>query len=630
MRRSFPRRGLVAWARDLTGWAVACAVGMIIAVLVGALRAAAGIVSLPGASRRAPPGRLRPYAGVRASRARRRVAALESQVERLRPLAVGFDEIEAEASAVREAWARADQGRAAQFDRWVEEAAELAFDEGRWISLALRWREGAFREGGGDPPPLAAWLAAQLMAQIEEGRAALSRLEAELAQERERAAAEGWLDVGRELVEPVRSAGAWAVQGRTVAALAGCGLLAAPAALAVGADPLLSSLGWASLSLLLLLGAGWAAGELGRDRGETPPRPPEPVRRRLVPYLGEEVVQDRSGDSSSSSRQGAFRPSAAPPASVRWGTLLVLLGGLGAVVVAGYDRWSQAGSLDAPALASLMSGIYAGAAAVGRAADRLARGPWLLRESLGLGAGAAAIAATLAVSLVEFHRFDDARALRGRDAVHIGGSAFRSFFQQRTRVPVTWRAAAGGDGISFDVRVRAAPPFRRLGPPRIWVVGTKRRRAVWRGRPGHTYCFAARARSARYGSSPWSRERCLAVPLDDRALGRRGRWRSGAAAGYLLGTFTETRSQGAALVRPVTARRLTLLAERCRGCGTVEVYLDRRRIGRLSLSARSGRGSAALRIAAWASPRGGLVQVVVRSQGRRVRIDGLGASLLRP
>ncbi len=601
--------------------------GVILSLLTGALRSVLRISSLPARHGRGASAWKRPDVLWLARRSRRRLAALEAELEGLRLLAAGFDEIEAEATALREAWVGADEGRSVQFQRWLEESAELAFDEGRWLSLALRWRE---RADTGDPAPLAAWLAAQLVGQIEQGRVRLAALESERVKERERAESEGWLDVGRrELLDPLRSAAAGLAQGRTVAAAAGAAAVAATAALAAGSDPVLSSLGWIGLSLLLLLGATWAVSELGSEGEEAVPRPPEPVRRRLVPYLGEGVAGESEG-SSSSGLQRPFRPSAAPPALVRWATLFLLLAGLGAVVASGYERWSQAGSLDAPGLAALMSGTYAGAAAVGRVVDRLVSGPWAVRESLGLAAGAAAIAATLAVSLVEFHRFDHARAFRARGAARIEGAAFRSFFQPRTRIPLAWRAAVSAEGLAFDLRVRAALPSRRLGPPRLWMAATTRRRAVFQAKPGHTYCFSARVRSSRYGVSPWSRERCLAVPVDDRALARRGRWRSGAAGGYLAGTFSETRSRGARLQRGVTARRLALLAERCRGCGTVEVYLGRRRIGRLSLDAQRRGRSAALPLAAWASPHKGLVRVVVRSPGRRVRIDGLGASLLRP
>ncbi len=402
----------------------------------------------------------------------------------------------------------------------------------------------------------------------------------------------------------------------------------------------LPALGWGALNLLAALGVSALVHEVEGLPRQAAFSVSEPIGRRLVQYLGGPTAATREAGGEVSPplsleramHFGSVTPAVSGTSSAlaSWLALLLLIGGVAAGLSTGYDRWSQAGSLEPVGLAALISGIYAGALVVAALADRLLTRFWALREGVALASVAAALAATLAVALVELGRYEDARVFRNPNAVSIGGPAFRSFVRPTDRVVPSWRAVAPVAVSSFDVGVRVAGPSRPLGARRLWLRRTSRTQAAWSTRPGYTYCFAARSRSRRYGVSPWSRERCLTVPLDDRALARRGRWRSLSGRRFFSSTLTQTDQKGAALTRVVSARRLALVALRCRACGAVHVYLGRKRVARVDLRSGGRPRIQILPVATWSRPRHGLLKVIAVSPGRTVAVDGLAVSLLPP
>ena len=93
--------------------------------------------------------------------------------------------------------------------------------------------------------------------------------------------------------------------------------------------------------------------------------------------------------------------------------------------------------------------------------------------------------------------------------------------------------ASGVITSGYDVNLREASFGQPFGAAHRWLSAvTDLHREYANARPGSTYCVSARASSLGV-LSPWSAERCTAVPLDDRALlVRRGRWLRGTARGY--------------------------------------------------------------------------------------------------
>jgi len=168
----------------------------------------------------------------------------------------------------------------------------------------------------------------------------------------------------------------------------------------------------------------------------------------------------------------------------------------------------------------------------------------------------------------------------------------------------------------------------RSGSPRRWLSGvTDSRRKYANARPGSTYCVSARVTSLGM-LSPWSAERCTAVPLDDRGLlVRHGRWSRGTPHGYYLGTATVTTVHGAELVRPgVLARRISLIGTKCRTCGTVQIYWNGAPLRRVNFASQRLRRRVRVNVANFPGPQSGTLLIKVVSARRTVHIDGLGVS----
>jgi hypothetical protein len=76
----------------------------------------------------------------------------------------------------------------------------------------------------------------------------------------------------------------------------------------------------------------------------------------------------------------------------------------------------------------------------------------------------------------------------------------------------------------------------------------------------------------------------------------------------------------------VTAKRLSVVATRCPGCGTIRVTFAGRLLKTLSLNANRLHAKQIIPLARFSSLRTGVVRIEVASSGRPVRIEGLGAS----
>jgi hypothetical protein len=188
--------------------------------------------------------------------------------------------------------------------------------------------------------------------------------------------------------------------------------------------------------------------------------------------------------------------------------------------------------------------------------------------------------------------------------------------------------APGGITSGYDVNVREATFGQPFGIPGRWLSAvTDLRRKYANARPGSTYCISARAIYPGV-MSPWSAERCTAVPLDDRSLlVRHGRWSRGTARGYYLGTSTVTSVRGAELARTgVLAKRITLIGTKCRTCGTVQIYWNGTLLRRVSFASQRLRRRVKVNVASFAGLQSGTLVIKVISARRPVRIDGLGVS----
>ncbi|TQK69030.1 hypothetical protein [Nocardioides sp. SLBN-35] len=112
------------------------------------------------------------------------------------------------------------------------------------------------------------------------------------------------------------------------------------------------------------------------------------------------------------------------------------------------------------------------------------------------------------------------------------------------------------------------------------------------------------------------------VVVDDGALGRSSGWQRKTGAAYDGGTALLAKRKGAVLTLPRTPlTQVGVLATTCSRCGKVEVFVGKRRVGRISLKGASAHQQTRL-LPAFAA-RSGKVRLVVVTRGRAVRIDAL-------
>jgi hypothetical protein len=196
--------------------------------------------------------------------------------------------------------------------------------------------------------------------------------------------------------------------------------------------------------------------------------------------------------------------------------------------------------------------------------------------------------------------------------------------------PVSWSAVdAWGTVATTQVRYREAAYSAVLGPWMTWATEHAEQAAAgvaqFSGRPGHTYCLAARASDTAGHTGSWSDERCATVPLDDRTLTRRGDWSRTTSHGSFRGTETRSRRQGdVLLLEAVRASRIALVVTRMPGAGRVRVSLSGEPLGTFRLGAPEVEKRSLVTIARFGSVHEGTLAIqVVSRTGRPVRIDGV-------
>jgi hypothetical protein len=195
-----------------------------------------------------------------------------------------------------------------------------------------------------------------------------------------------------------------------------------------------------------------------------------------------------------------------------------------------------------------------------------------------------------------------------------------------TTFPVSWSAVdAWGEVARTELRHREAAYTGEMGPWSEWEPGAADGLSPYSGKPGFTYCLAARATDDWGREGSWSTERCTTTPVDDRSLTRRGEWRRTTPLDTYRTTETTSRRRGDALVlHGVRATRLALVVTRMPGAGNVRVALNGEPLGTFRLRAAQVRKRALVEVARFSSLRKGRLTIrVVSRTGRPVRIDGV-------
>lgn len=142
-----------------------------------------------------------------------------------------------------------------------------------------------------------------------------------------------------------------------------------------------------------------------------------------------------------------------------------------------------------------------------------------------------------------------------------------------------------------------------------------------------THTFTAAAVDAAGNLDPTPVSRTWTVPVTAAEL-RAGRgWRARRAAAAYDGRRLEATRRGATLTHTVRgAREVVLVAGKGRRHGTVKVYAGTRLVRTVRLAAARDASRRILPVTTFASPWSGRLRVVVTTQGRPVRIEGIGVS----
>jgi hypothetical protein len=206
-------------------------------------------------------------------------------------------------------------------------------------------------------------------------------------------------------------------------------------------------------------------------------------------------------------------------------------------------------------------------------------------------------------------------------------------FTLGTRTTLRWTASDTGiAGLGkFQAHYRKAAPssgFGRFVAPTGWanLPATARSVTLTGLRLGYDYCLQVRGMDKAGNWSAWTAERCVARPLDDRALTVSKGWARKTGKAYWNGTVTNTSAVGATAKRAnVRLDRVGIVATRGPGMGTVGVYVGTKLIGKISLAAASKHYRSLIVLPKF-SLRTGTVTVKVLTRNKPVQLDGLAVS----
>ena len=202
-------------------------------------------------------------------------------------------------------------------------------------------------------------------------------------------------------------------------------------------------------------------------------------------------------------------------------------------------------------------------------------------------------------------------------------------FQLSKIITVDFSGNDAGSGVaSYDVRYRVAPwngAFGAYQSPFAWQYTPVDK--VWlTGSPGSTYCFSARAHDPVGNTSAYTADRCVTLPLDDRALHASDHWARTRPQGTYLNSLTSSNTKGATLtLRGAQLRRLALVVRTCPSCGKVAIALNGVRYSTADTYSAT-RQERVILVQPRTTLRTATITLRVVTAGKPVHIDGLAIS----
>ena len=203
--------------------------------------------------------------------------------------------------------------------------------------------------------------------------------------------------------------------------------------------------------------------------------------------------------------------------------------------------------------------------------------------------------------------------------------AFTQLTEQQVSYGLHWQSWRAD---SYDLRFRVASPTAAPAPwqyPRSWQRTTLTEQTLVSLSPGITYCFSVRARDDLDAVTDWSLPKCTARMYDDASLPSSPNWVRGSdQPGFYGGTYTATRTKNATIGLSGTFSRIAISAYRGPGCGILDVYVGKRLLHSINLSAPAAQASLFQWVSSPLPDQTAAVTLRVRTPNQLVAIDAFG------
>jgi predicted GH43/DUF377 family glycosyl hydrolase len=199
-------------------------------------------------------------------------------------------------------------------------------------------------------------------------------------------------------------------------------------------------------------------------------------------------------------------------------------------------------------------------------------------------------------------------------------------FQGLKTVALTWGGTDAESGIkSYVLTYRIALIGGAFGSP-VLISSGPATSLTYTLKQGATYCFTALAINGA-GLTTASSERCTSLPLHSVGLVAKGTWAKKTKAGHFLSRYRVATVKGATLSKTgVTVKRLSIVATKGVGMGSVTVYIGTTKLKTINLAATTTLRRQVISVANFAKVRKGTIRIVVATSGKPVIIEGLAVS----
>ena len=211
------------------------------------------------------------------------------------------------------------------------------------------------------------------------------------------------------------------------------------------------------------------------------------------------------------------------------------------------------------------------------------------------------------------------------------GSALNLKVQTSRTVALSWTASDPLSGVVwYNVRERhqwvSGSAFSSFTYDAYHTVGTSRTITFPTTARGYTICFSVQALDGVGNLSGFSKERCTALPFDDRQFPLNHGWVRGSSSAFYESTYTSSTTLNSVLgITGVRFKTLIFIAETCSTCGIVGIYRGNTLLKKISLYATSTHTKVEFTVVTYTTlAASSTITIKVLTSGKHIYFDGLG------